>query len=396
MKIGIDCRTILNPSLGERVGAAHYTYYLVKNLLAIDRENKYVLFFPSLTQPSVVAELVQNYENVKVKFFPFYRYKRFLPLTYSQLLVSAVYESEKLDLLHLTADSLPYIYSGKSAVTVHDLAIFKYPQWFPSQIISNLNLYTKVLFPKSLKHSDKIIAVSENTKKDLIELFKIPTEKIKVIYEGTGQQSEAEIQKIVSQRADSIIEQFKINRPYLLFLGTIEPRKNLILLVRAFGELLRSSDFFQGFQLVIAGAKGYRHQEVFREIKKVNQNYKIGFPPIKYVGYVDKTAKYALMSRSACFVFPTLYEGFGLPIVEAMSLGAPVITSKVSSIPEITEEAAILIDPASQKEMTAAISRLLKDKQLQEELRQSGFRQSKKFSWRKCAEETLKLYESIK
>lgn len=395
MKIGIDCRTILNPSLGERVGAAHYTYYLVKNLLAIDKVNKYVLFFPSTTQSSVVAELIQGKDNVKVKFFPLYRYKRFLPLTYSQLLVSAVYESEKLDLLHLTVDSLPYIYRGKSTITVHDLAIFKHPELFPSQIIANLNLYAKALFPKSLKRSDKIIAVSENTKKDLIELFKVPSEKIKVIYEGTGQQSEAEIQKIVSQKADSIIEQFKINRPYLLFLGTIEPRKNLILLVKSFGDLLRNSDFFQGFQLVIAGAKGYRHQDVFREIKKVNQDHKSGFPPIKYVGYVDKTAKYALMSRAACFVFPTLYEGFGLPIVEAMSLGTPVITSRVSSVPEITEDSAILINPTDQKEMTSAISGLLKDKNLQEELRQKGFRQSKKFSWRKCADETLKLYQSI-
>lgn len=395
MKIGIDCRAILNPSLGERSGVAHYTYYLIKNLLAIDKVNKYVLFFPSLTQPSVVAEMINNKPNVKVKFFPFYRYKRFLPFTYSQLLISAVFEGEKLDLLHLTADSLPYIYHGKSVITCHDLALFKHPELFPSKFISNQLFYTKVLFPNSLKKADKIIAVSENTKKDLIDQFEVPSEKIKVIYEGTGQRSEAKIQQIVIKEADKIVDQFKINRPYVLFLGTIEPRKNLILLVKAYHELFKNSDYFQRFQLVIAGAKGYKHQEVFNEIKKINQNYKLGFPAIKYLGYVDKAAKYALMSKATCFVFPTLYEGFGLPIVEAMSLGTPVIATKVASIPEITKGSAILVNPNDQKEMTEALRKVLKDKDLQQDLSSRGLEQSSNFSWEKCAKETLELYQSI-
>ena len=215
MKIGIDCRTILNPSLEERTGIAHYTYYLVKNLLAIDKINKYVLFFPSLTQPAVVAELVGNSPNVKVKFFPIYRYRRFLPLTYSQLLISAVFESEKLDILHLTSDTLPYVYRGKSVLTCHDLAIFKNPEWFPSKFISNQLFYTKVLYPASVKKADKIIAVSQHTKKDLVEIFKAPAEKIKVIYEGSGQRSEAEVQRVVAREAGQIIKQLKINQPYI-------------------------------------------------------------------------------------------------------------------------------------------------------------------------------------
>ena len=158
MRIGIDCRTILNPKSGEQAGVGHYTYYLVKNLIKQDKKNKYVLFFDWRFKE--FNEFKQK--NVIIKNFPFSQYNKFLPFAYSHMLISASLVKASLDVFHSPISSLPLTYTKKSIITVHDLAIYKNPSWFPSQIFS-----TKLLVPQSLRKADKIIAVSNSTKKDL-------------------------------------------------------------------------------------------------------------------------------------------------------------------------------------------------------------------------------------
>ncbi|MFA6553079.1 MAG: glycosyltransferase family 1 protein [Patescibacteria group bacterium] len=376
MKIGIDCRTILNPKGGEGAGVGHYTYYLVQSLSQHDPKNSYVLFFDrrlpdisTFTRP-----------NVEVKYFPFSQYNRFLPFAYSHMLITAFLMKEGLDIFHSPITSVPLTYPKKTVVTVHDLAIYKNPDWFPSQIFS-----TKLLVPRSLKTADRVIAVSESTKHDLQEIFNVPSRKIKVIYEGV------DVKKILlkSKKIDSV-SSFKIGKKYILFVGTMEPRKNLVTLVRAYKKLIQPGSGFAGYELVIAGAKGYKHEDIFAEIKSLGLSKNV-----KYVGYVTHNQKVELIKRAACFVFPSSYEGFGLPILEAMALGTPVATSNISSLPEIAGKAALLFDPEKEQTITHALRKILGDKKLHEKLSQAGIERANKFSWERCARETAKVYESL-
>ncbi len=389
MRIGIDCRTILNPGFGEQAGIGHYTYYLVKNLLAIDRNEEYVLFFDNRISDLAVKRVIGNNKNVKVRFFPFYQYKYYLPFTYSQMLVSAFISREKLDLYHSLANTIPLMYKGLSVVTVHDLAIYQHHDWFPSNFMSRQIFSTKVLVPKSIRKAARVIAVSQNTKDDIVKLFKIPAKKITVIYEGVVTDH-----SIIVPDKKVLKKKFEIQDNYFLFVGTIEPRKNLVVLLRAFHGLLNRQRLNQKnknpLQLVLAGGRGWKYKEVFKTIKKLKLDQSV-----RYLDYVEHSDKIGLMQNALCFVFPSLYEGFGLPALEAMSLGAPVITSNVSSLPEVTGSAALLVNPASVTDLVKAMEKVIGDRQLREKMGQEGREQAKKFSWRKAAEETLAIYREV-
>jgi len=376
MKIGIDCRTILNPKLGEQAGVGHYTYYLVKNLLKYDKKNKYVLFFDWRFKE--FNDFKQK--NVTIKNFPFSQYNKFMPFAYSHMLISASLMKAGLDLFHSPISSLPLTYPKKSIITVHDLAIYKNPAWFPSQIFS-----TKLLVPQSLRKADMIIAVSESTKKDLQKLFNVSSQKIKVIYEG------AHVQKIPvkSKKVDSL-KRFKLGPKFILYVGTIMPRKNIVTLIRAYKQMIKMEPGLGEYQLVLAGAKGYKSEEVFNEIQdlKLKNN-------VKYLGYVTHNQKMDLMKKATCFTFPSSYEGFGLPVLEAMNIGTPVITSNVSSLPEVAGQAAMLVDPENGQEIAKALKKMLTNKKLQSRLIKAGKKQATLFTWEKAAKDTVKLYQSL-
>jgi len=399
MRIGIDCRTILNPGYGEHAGVGHYTYYLISNLLDIDKKNHYVLFFDNLLSKSAADELIRGRANAEIKFFPFHRYKHYLPFAFSHLLIAATLEREKLDLFHSPAYVLPLTYKGKSVVTVHDLAIYKHPEWFPSKFLVGQKFSTKTLVPQSLKKAKKIIAVSKHTKKDIQEIFKIKGEKIEVIYEGVefwnlSSKTEGVCGLEGKICFEDMSAKYGLKDNYVLFLGTIEPRKNLVALIKAFYNLIDKAPAFRGkYQLVLAGARGWKYEGVFREIEKCCEKLNMG-NAIKYIGYIPAREKLALMKYAACFVFPSLYEGFGLPVLEALSLGVPTITSDISSLPEVGGDAVVLVDPAEINEISKALAEVLTDKKLRDNLSRKGIVQAKKFSWKKCAKETLEIYKT--
>lgn len=426
MRIGIDCRTILNVAGGERAGVGHYTYYLVKNLLLVDKKNEYTLFFDSRFKD--IKEF-QKYSRVTIKFFPHYQYKKYLPIIYSQVIASLVLNRANLDIYHSPANIVPLYYHKKSIVTFHDLGIYKYPELFPKKLLNHQSFAKRILVPSSLKKTAKIIAVSKNTKKDIIEEFKITEEKIEVIYEGVLDSGEicANINNF-----DNLAKKYGINNKFILFIGTIEPRKNIINLIKAFRSLrLVYNSPIGDYQLIIAGNHGWNDQPIYKAISDANasilgikekrmaiekrhnldQKLKIrqeDLPerrcgrerrqnqPIKYIGYVSHDEKTALLCKAKCFVFPSFYEGFGLPVLEAMNLGVPVITSNVSSLPEITgSNGAILIDPNKESEISEALQRIVTDKVLCESLITEGRQRSNYFNWKKCAKETLAVYNSI-
>jgi len=381
MKIGIDCRTILSPVRGEKAGIGHYTYYLVKHLLKMDKKNQYHLYFDYRIPDT--REFQQK--NVEIKYFPFSQYKRYLPFTYSHMLISAVLMKEKLDIFHAPANTCPYTYPGDVVLTVHDLAIYRHPSWFPA----GQKFSTKFLVPKSVKKAKRTIAVSKATKRDIIKLFKIKPNRIKVIHEGITRQIGEGPKKKISKTA--LQKKYKIGDKYLFFVGTLEPRKNLVNLIKAFNTLLvENYRKFKDYELILAGGKGWKYQDIFKIIKEQKFSYKI-----RFLNYVSHECKIALIQNATCFVFPSLYEGFGLPVLEAMNLGTPVITSKVSSLPEVTGNAAVLINPNKEDEIIKALAKVLSNKKLRQKMSALGKIQAKRFTWTKTAQETLKLYREI-
>lgn len=365
MRIGIDCRTIQE---SEPAGTAHYTKELVRAFLEIDAKNQYVLFFRTEPQDEIFKR-----QNAKIVVLP----QSSIPFFSNHLLFSQTLRGEKLDIFHATANALPIGYNGVSFLTIHDLAIYINPEWFPKQTFS-----TKFLVPHSLVKAKKIIVPSESTKQDLQNIFRIPEDKIKVIYEGVWTEEPKEEVKSLALEKFGLTE-----KKYFLFLGTIEPRKNLIALIAAYEILIRKNPDAPLF--VLAGGKGWKNDDIFEAIKRRNLENRV-----KYIGYVSNEEKFVLMKSALAFVYSSLYEGFGLPILEAMSLGVPVITSRISSIPEITGDASLLIDPNNDGEIANALEKLWKNDNLRAELIAKGKNQSAKFSWPKTAEQTLEIYRA--
>lgn len=375
MRIGIDCRTILNPKHGERAGVGHYTYYLVTQLLAQDKVNQYVLFFDH--RMGQTKEFQKP--NVTIRRLPFAQYKKFLPFTYSHMLISSFIQREKLDVYHSPANVIPYLYRGASVVTVHDLAIYRHPEWFPKRQKFSIS----VLVPRSLRHASRIIAVSEATKKDIVKTFRTSADKIKVVYEGVNKET-------AHLTADGIAHKYGLRLPYVLYVGTIEPRKNVELMVRAFLKLRAKKPALKKYQLVLAGHRGWRSHNVF---KAIEEGIQLG--AVRYLNYVPHEDKVALVKNATTFVFPSLFEGFGLPVLEAMAMGTPVITSKTSSLPEVTGSSALLVNPSSEKEFIDALSKMLGSPVLRRKLSEAGKSRATQFTWRKCAQATMKVYKEV-
>ncbi|MBI4426744.1 MAG: glycosyltransferase family 4 protein [Candidatus Kerfeldbacteria bacterium] len=375
MRIGIDCRTILNPGRGEQAGIGHYTFYLVKNLLKLDRKNDYVLFFDSRMDRDKTQEFEQA--NVTVRYLPFSQYRRFLPITYSHLLTTAVFLKERLDVLHAPATTLPLTYPSTAVVTVHDLTIYKYPRLFPAgQFLS-----TKLVVPRSIRRAKKVIAVSEATKRDLKNLFKVSDKKVRVIYEGF-------VRERVPKTVVDVRQKYRLDR-YVLFIGTIEPRKNLAGLIKGFSSVANLPSL-KKVDLILAGAPGWKYGDVLRAIAQA----KLG-GRIRYLGYVPHQDKLQLIEHAAVFVFPSLYEGFGLPVLEAMSLGAPVIASRVSSLPEVAGTAAVFVNPGRFKDIGQAIAKVVGSANLRKRLSTEGQRRAAMFTWEATAKETLQVYREV-
>ena len=376
MRIGIDCRTILNPGKGEQAGVGHYTYFLVKHLLKLDKQNTYVLFYDHRSE--AVTEFKRK--HVELVRFPYSEYKRYLPFAYSHVLVSRFLNKAKLDLFHSPANIIPLQYKKPAIVTVHDLAIYQHPEWFPPKQDFSVN----TLVPNSIRKAKRVIAVSQSTADDILKQFHISKEHISVIHEGYEP-----VKAPTKLSIQAVRRSFNLNERYLLYIGTLEPRKNIAGMIAAFDSLVRRKPKkYKDVQLVLAGAKGYQFKENYKAI----QNVQAG--SVRYIGYVTAQQKQALLHGALGFVFPSLYEGFGLPVIEAMAAGTPVLTSNIASLPEVAGKAAILVNPQTNLSIQLGIEKLMV-KSTRDRYRKLGKAQAKRFSWAACAKATLAVYQSV-
>ncbi|MDI6821815.1 MAG: glycosyltransferase family 1 protein [Actinomycetota bacterium] len=373
MRIGID----VSPAVHQQAGVGRYTQELVKHLLKIDNENEYVLFYYySGKDPRPFAE----FPNVRLrpKCIPG-RAIRLGFFALHKLHLNANFLIGDVDIFHSPDCVLPPL-SFKSILTIHDLTFLLYPQYYTWLNRTHLNTMT----PLSAKKALKITADSKNTKRDAINLLKVPSSKVETVYPGIDERFKPAKDKKL--RAFKL--KYQLPDKYILFVGTLEPRKNVITLIDAFYKLKESESF--KYKLVITGRKGWLYKNIFREIHKLNMSNKV-----KFTDFIPDEELPTLYSGGDLFVYPSLYEGFGLPPLEAMACGTPVITSDTSSLPEVIGDAGILINPEDTQELANRMRKVLTDSELRKELSRKGLERAKQFSWEKTARQTLDLYREV-
>jgi len=368
MKIAIDANEL---TLKTNSGVKVYTEELIKELQQIDKRNDYILY------TSEEIETLNFYNHNKDNFSINTRHTNLPFWTYTKL--PQEINKDKPDLLFMPIQTVPFIRKPKDikiVATVHDIAFFIFPNHFTLKDRLLLNFHTK----RALKTADIVIAPSSATKEDIIRFYNIKEDKIKIVYHGV---------RLLSDRAVSNKNSMSKNDAYILFVGSIQPRKNIISLIAAFDKTKKISSF-QHLKLVICGGKGWLSNKTYTAAKKSKFSKDIIF-----TGSVNNKRLTQLYKNAEIFVMPSLYEGFCLPVVEAMSFGLPCIVSKNSSLAEIASDSAMQIDPNNASDIAEKMTLLLKNDYLRNKFSMKGLKRSSKFSWRKSAVEHLKIFSSL-
>lgn len=362
------------------------TRVYIKNMLnyfgRIDKSSRFLIYHKNNFNPQLTPPGFSNYKIISQSSPFFWTQTRFC---FSLL-------KEKPDVLWMPMHNVPYLATKKikTFVTIHDLAFKYFPEMFSFLELGKLNFLTSM----AIRKSHKIITVSQSSKKDILKFYpQIKAEKIKVISHGFDGGVFGEEKN--SKEEENIKRKFKIEGKYILYLGALQPRKNLEILIEAFEKIKKQevvfckkenndSDSRNDLKLVLAGEKAWLWKSIFEKIKKSDYAKDIITP-----GKINFSDVGHLMRGAEIFCFPSLYEGFGIPILEAMSAGVPVVTSSNSSLPEVAGEAALYFDGYNSEELKEKLQSVLKNFALKKELIEKGKKQVKKFSWEKCATETL-------
>jgi len=380
MKIGIDIRCLMNRNYS---GVAEYTYNLLDNIFKIDNQNKYFLFYNS--QKDISANLPRfDYPNVELRGFnypnKFFNFSlRFFKKPQIDKLMGEldIFYTPNFNFLSLSTQP-------NKIITAHDISFTFFPKFFSKKRV----LWHKFINPQDLlKLQNKIITVSQNTKNDLIKHYNIRGDKIKVIYSGVDHNLYKKLEDS-DPKFQKVIKNYKLPENFILYLGTIEPRKNIETVIEAFSKL-KTDKKFTNLSLVIAGDKGWKYKRVFKTA--ANSIYS---KDINFIGYVEREDKPYLYNLAKIFIFPSFYEGFGLPVLEAQACGTPVITSLNSSLNEISNNSAYLINSDYVNQLKNAVCNLLTNQNLAAEYSKKGIANSQKFNWVKTAKTTLEFLKS--
>jgi glycosyltransferase involved in cell wall biosynthesis len=372
MIIGIDAS---RTTAARRTGTENYSLHLVRELLTLGEARCFRLYFNQAPRPGLLPEGAD------------WRVVRF-PRLWTHFRLSWEMVTRPPDLLFVPSHVLPLVHPQRSVVTVHDLGYHYYPEAHTAF----QNVYLRWSTRYNARAATRIVADSEATQRDLMHYYGIPEDRIRVVYPGRDESLVPVVEPVTLARVRA---RYGLSDSYLLYVGTLHPRKNLVRLVQAFAVLLRSSlsmpePLPSNLQLVLAGQKGWLYDKVFAQVRELGLTERVVL-----TGYVPDADLPVLLSGALAFVFPSLHEGFGLPVLEAMACATPVICSNVSSLPEVAGDAALLVDPLDTGLLAQAISQIVIDEGLRRMLVERGFRQIRRFSWRRCAREILQILEDV-
>ena len=369
MRFGLD----ISPLTAGRTGVGNYVFYLLKNMLSVATDDEFVGFagtLSSLALDGLDARLNVRHLRVPTRaLYAVWRRGNLLPIESL---------TGHLDLFHATNYFVPPARKAKRVVTIHDLSFLIVPQYCSPRIVRPFSTG----IGKFARQSDAIVVYSDSIKRDIISRLGVPESKISVIHLAVDDKFEHP-----TEDAEWLERTYRIARPYILFVGMLEPRKNVAALIRAFDAIKSEVPH----QLVLVGARGWMYEEIFQLCDELSLGERV-----RFVGFVAGHEKLAAFYRNAdLFVFPSFYERFGLPVLEAMKCGCPVVTSRASSIVEIAEDAALLVEAHDWETLAELMKKVLSDGSLHEELSRKGRERAAMFSWKRAAEQTLDLYRDV-
>lgn len=377
MRIGIDCSAAFWKTL---TGVGVYTYNLVHALSRVDSVNSYTLYpvfcnpFRGFEKRGMPSGFKIAHENSR-HLLSGVLWPAVVPASLKEAALGNV------DIVHSNTFAGPALKRKKLVSTIYDATVITHPECHSKANVTRC----KKGIEESIRNARAIIAISEHTKKDLVERLGAPPGMITVTHLAAGPEFH-EVNEASSLEA--VRQKYALPRNYILFMGSLEPRKNVKTLLSAYASL--PGKVKNEFSLVIAGAKGWLNSDIPGMVNELGIEKRTVF-----TGYIEKEDMSAVYSAGSVFVYPSLYEGFGLPVLEAFACGTPVITSNTSSMPEVAGDAAILVDPSDPAEFASALEGLLMDEGRRREMKGRGFKRAALFSWEKCAKETIAVYEKV-
>ncbi len=374
MTIGIDAS---RANKVYKTGVEWYSYHLIQELKKITGQADQVILYSQEALSGGLEILPANWKN-RVLGWPPKRLWTQIRLSWEMFLHSP-------DLLFVPAHVLPCICPKKVVTTCHDVGFLRLPNLYSSVEFN----YQRFALRRAIRRAQKIIAVSEFTKKELIELAGINPERVAVVHNGYDKSRYRPIEN--EQEIERVLKKYNLKKPYILYVGRLELKKNIPGLVQAFAMLKKSEKLVTNYKLVLAGQPGFGFEKVVQTLAENDLHDEVVLP-----GWIDPKDLVYLLAGAELFVFPSFYEGFGIPVLEAMATGVPVVASDIEPLREVGGEAVYFVDPGKPEEIAFGILRVLTDNFLKEELKIRGLAQAEKFSWGKCARETLSIIYQLK
>ncbi len=382
MLIGIDASRALRR---ERTGTENYSWQLIRHLLALGSGHRFRLYCPQpppaglFDPPDRANVAAAGVSPVETRVIPW-------PRLWTHLRLSLEVAQHRPDVLFVPSHVLPLLHPRRSVVTVHDLGYRLFPEAHRPLDRAYLDLSTRF----NAHSAAAVLADSQATKDDLVHYTGVAAAKVTVVHLGRDEtlapeQDPGRLAEV--QQRLGIGQPGRPAAPYVLYVGTLQPRKNLVRLVDAFAAARQQHP---ELILVLAGRRGWLADPIFARVEALGLHDAVRFP-----GYVADADLPALLSGALCFAFPSLHEGFGFPVLEAQACGAPVLAANTSSLPEVAGQGALLVDPLDVDAITAGLLRLAGDRALVDHLRAAGFANLRRFSWQRCAQETLAVLENV-
>lgn len=380
MRIGVDARATT-----DHRGPGRYLRSLLRTLAQIDKKNTYFLFY----EKGQLDSFILDQANFIKKPFSSDTPERFRDIFFREhFRLPGELRRYKLDLLFQPNNYLFFLGPGKIVVTLHDLKFLVLPELLKALSFKE-RIISRMILSMIKRKASKVITISEHTREAAIRYLRLSPGRVVAIPHGIS----PDFQPIRDERIlKRVRERYNLGRDFILYLGGVNPWKNLESLIHAYSQVINEVN---SPELIIAGEieKDYSISS-FPRIKRMIADYKISHR-IRFLGFIPDEDLPGLYNLAKFFVFPSLYEGFGFPVLEAMACGCPVISSRATSLPEVVGEGALLFNPRDPGELVRAMKRVLTDRSLRTELREKGLSRASKFSWLKCAQETLKVFEEL-
>lgn len=374
MHVAINAHLLAHTRSFRRAGISHYVEQTLLQLGALDRESRYDVYTTRGLDATALG-LPPNFRVIPSRL-PTINPRVRIP--WEQLLAPLLLRRSGARLFHGVHSVVPLASPVPSVVTVHDLAFIRFAQTFRAYNRAYLDFATRL----SVRRASRILVVSEHTRREVVGLLGVPPERVIV----TPNAARAHFQVPEPGTLEAFRARKGLPERFVLYVGTLEPRKNLTTLLEAYAEVARRHDV----PLLVGGGKGWLYDAVFQRLEQLGLRERVQF-----VGYIEEEELPLWYAAATVFVFPSIYEGFGMPPLEAMACGTPVIVSSSSSLPEVVGDAGLLVPPHSPAAFAEAIDRVLGDAGLRQELRERGLRQARSFSWRTTAERTLAAYRAV-